>query len=33
MAGRGLGEIRVAGAESAADDARRIIESHRQDVG
>ena len=28
-----LGEIRVAVADSAAEDARRIIESHRQDVG
>src|SRR4026208_1947791 len=30
---RALGEIRVAVADSAAEDARRIIESHRQDVG
>jgi ribonuclease-3 len=28
-----LGEIRIAVAEDLADDARRIIESHRQDVG
>src|SRR5829696_107869 len=28
-----LGEIRVAVADSAAEDARRIIDSHRQDVG
>ena len=28
-----LGEIRVAVPDSSADDARRIIDSHRQDVG
>jgi len=33
MAVSALGEIRVAVAEELADDARRIIESHRQDVG
>src|SRR5262245_7657852 len=33
MAVSALGEIRVAVADPAADDARRIIESHRQDVG
>jgi len=33
MAVSALGEIRVAVADSAAEDARRIIDSHRQDVG
>ncbi len=33
MAVSALGEIRVAVADSAAEEARRIIESHRQDVG
>jgi ribonuclease-3 len=33
MAVNALGEIRVAVPESAADDARRVIESHREDVG
>jgi ribonuclease-3 len=33
MAVSALGEVRVAVAEDAADDARRIIDSHRQDVG
>src|SRR5262245_42298761 len=33
MAVSALGEIRVAVADPAAEDARRIIESHRQDVG
>src|ERR671919_981129 len=33
MAINSLGQIRVAVPESAADDARRIIESHREDVG
>jgi ribonuclease-3 len=33
MAVGALGEIRVAVADDAADEARRIIESHRQDVG
>jgi ribonuclease-3 len=33
MAVNALGEIRVAVADSAADQARRIIESHREDVG
>src|SRR5215204_194289 len=33
MAVNSLGQIRVAVPESAADDARRIIESHREDVG
>src|SRR5882762_9012157 len=28
-----LGEVRIAVPEDAADDARRIIESHREDVG
>jgi ribonuclease III len=33
MAVNALGQIRVAVPESAADDARRIIDSHREDVG
>jgi ribonuclease-3 len=33
MAVSALGQIRIAVAEDLADDARRIIESHRQDVG
>src|SRR5688572_20031188 len=33
MAVSALGEIRVAVQEDAADEARRIIDSHRQDVG
>ena len=33
MAVNSLGQIRVAVPESAADDARRIIDSHREDVG
>src|SRR5262245_53332039 len=33
MAVSALGDIRIAVAEDQADDARRIIESHRQDVG
>jgi ribonuclease-3 len=33
MAVNALGQIRVAVAESAAEDARRVIESHREDVG
>ena len=33
MAINSLGQIRVAVPESAADDARRVIESHREDVG
>src|SRR5687768_6792967 len=33
MAVSALGEIKVAVADAAADEARRIIESHRQDVG
>ncbi|HLG58619.1 MAG TPA: ribonuclease III [Vicinamibacterales bacterium] len=33
MAVSSLGEVRVAVADSAADEARRIIDSHRQDVG
>jgi ribonuclease-3 len=33
MAVNALGQIRVAVPESAADDARRVIESHREDVG
>jgi ribonuclease-3 len=33
MAVSAFGEVRVAVAEDAADDARRIIDSHRQDVG
>ncbi|HET9361396.1 MAG TPA: ribonuclease III [Vicinamibacterales bacterium] len=33
MAVSALGEVRVAVAEEAADEARRIIDSHRQDVG
>jgi ribonuclease-3 len=33
MAVTALGEIRIAVADDAADDARRVIESHREDVG
>ena len=33
MAVSALGEIRIAVADDLADDARRIIDSHRQDVG
>jgi len=33
MAVNSLGEIRIAVADDAADDARRIIDSHREDVG
>jgi ribonuclease-3 len=33
MAVNSLGQIRIAVPESAADDARRVIESHREDVG
>jgi len=33
MAVNALGQIRVAVAESAADEARRVIDSHREDVG